>query len=153
VKVHPEFHAIFTSNPQEYAGVHDAPDALSDRLVTIDLDYYDRDTEVSITCSNSGMDLVDVERVVDIVREFRDSGEYDQAPTLRACIMIARVSALQDIHPLANDQRFAQICLDVLESKTAFTSKNRDRRIAQRKMLLQLIEHHTTRPTSANGGF
>jgi nitric oxide reductase NorQ protein len=151
VKVHPEFRAIFTSNPQEYAGVHDAPDALSDRLVTMDLDYYNRDTEVSITCSNSGLDPDEAERVVDIVREFRDSGEYDQAPTLRACIMIARVTALQGIRPSLNDQRFVQICLDVLESKTAFTSKSRDRRTAQRKMLLQLIDHHMTRPAGAEG--
>ncbi|NTW97945.1 MAG: gas vesicle protein GvpN [Oscillochloris sp.] len=149
VKVHPDFHAIFTSNPQEYAGVHEAPDALSDRLVTIDLDYYDRDTEVSITCSNSGMDVAEVERVIDIVREFRNSGEYDQAPTLRACIMIARVAELQGLRPSANDKRFIQICLDVLESKTAFTSKNRDRRTAQRKMLLQMIEHHLVRPAAA----
>ena len=115
VKVHPEFRAIFTSNPQEYAGVHDAPDALSDRLVTMDLDYYDRATEVAITSSNSGLDIDEVERVVDIVREFRDSGEYDQAPTLRACIMIARVTALQGLRPSAGDKRFVQICLDVLE--------------------------------------
>lgn len=152
VKVHPEFRAIFTSNPQEYAGVHEAPDALSDRLVTIDLDYYERETEVSITCSNSSLDYDEATRVVDIVREFRASGEYDQAPTLRACIMIARVSALQGIRPSANDQRFVQICLDVLESKTAFTSKSRDRRTAQRKMLLQLIDHHMTRPADAERG-
>jgi len=152
VKVHPEFRAIFTSNPQEYAGVHDAPDALSDRLVTMDLDYYDRETEVSITATNSGMDLAEAERVVDIVREFRDSGEYDQAPTLRACIMIARVSALQGLRPSAKDKRFVQICLDVLESKTAFTSKNRDRRTAQRKMLIQLIDHHMESPAHAERG-
>ncbi|NNJ11142.1 gas vesicle protein GvpN [Chloroflexales bacterium ZM16-3] len=149
VKVHPDFRAIFTSNPQEYAGVHDAPDALSDRLVTMDLDYYDRPTEISITASNSGLDLAEVERVVDIVREFRDSGEYDQAPTLRACIMIARVSALQGIRPSLGDKRFVQICLDVLESKTAYTSKNRDRRTAQRKMLVQMIDHHMAHPLDA----
>jgi len=152
VKVHPEFRAIFTNNPQEYAGVHDSPDALSDRLVTMDLDYYDRDTEISITCSNSGLTYAEAQRVVDIVREFRDSGEYDQAPTLRACIMISRVAAQQGILPSAKDQRFVQICLDVLESKTAFTSKSRDRRMAQRKMLLQLIDHHMTRPADAERG-
>jgi nitric oxide reductase NorQ protein len=151
VKVHPEFRAIFTSNPQEYAGVHESPDALSDRLVTMDLDYYDRATEISITSSNSGLDLDEVERVVDIVREFRDSGEYDQAPTLRACIMIARVASLQGLRPSAGDPRFVQICLDVLASKTAFTSKSRDRRTAQRKMLIQLIEHHMTRPVGVEG--
>ena len=81
--------------------------------------------------------------MVDIVREFRASGEYDQTPTLRACIMIGRVSALQGLIPSQGGQRFTQICLDILESKTAFSAKNRERRIEQRKMLLQLIEHHT----------
>jgi nitric oxide reductase NorQ protein len=145
LKVHPEFRAIFTSNPQEYAGVHDMPDALSDRLITIDLDYYDRETEITITASNSGLPKVEAARIVDIVREFRSSGEYDQAPTLRACIMIARVAALQDILPSSGDPRFVQICLDVLESKMSFSVKNRDRRRNQRKMLLQLIGHHMTR--------
>src|SRR5208337_4999668 len=49
IKVHPEFRAIFTSNPQEYAGVHDAQDALSDRLITMNLDYYERETEIAVT--------------------------------------------------------------------------------------------------------
>lgn len=145
LKVHPEFRAIFTSNPQEYAGVHEAPDALSDRLVTIDLDYYDRQTEIAITTANSGMAMDDASRIVDIVREFRASGEYDQTPTLRSCIMIARVTAQVGISPSAQEPRFVQICLDVLESKTAFTKLARERRALQRKMLLNLIDHHTMR--------
>jgi nitric oxide reductase NorQ protein len=150
VKVHPDFYAIFTSNPQEYAGVYEAPDALSDRLVTIDLDYYDHDTEIAITQSNSGLPRDEVTRVVEIVREFRALGEYDQPPTLRACIMIARVAALAGLQPSLGEQRFVQICLDVLESKTAFSLKNRDRRAEQRKMLLQIIQHHVARPPHTN---
>jgi nitric oxide reductase NorQ protein len=148
LKVHPAFRAIFTSNPQEYAGVHEAPDALSDRLVTLDLDYYDRATELAITMANSDLPYDEAARVVDIVRELRASGEYDQPPTLRACIMIARVAAIQQLWPSSQDRRFAQICLDILESKTAFTTKNRDRRIDQHKMLLQLIAHHVARPAA-----
>jgi nitric oxide reductase NorQ protein len=142
IKVHPNFRAIFTSNPQEYAGVHEAQDALSDRLVTMDVDYYDRDTEVEITTSRSNLDRDKSARIVDLIREFRASGEYDQAPTLRACIMIARVVAMQDIPMAAHEPLFVNICLDVLESKTAFTTQARDRRIQQRKMLLAMIEHH-----------
>ena len=48
IEVHPEFRAIFTSNPEEYAGVHKAPDALMDRLITLDLGHYDRETEIRI---------------------------------------------------------------------------------------------------------
>jgi len=142
IKVHPDFRSIFTSNPQEYAGVHEAQDALSDRLVTIDLDYYDRDTEIVITSAHSGLPMEQTAKVVDVVRDFRASGEYDQTPTLRASIMIARVIAQQELPPAASDPRFVGICLDVLESKTVFTSGTRERRAQQRKMLLSLIEHH-----------
>jgi nitric oxide reductase NorQ protein len=142
VRVHPEFRAIFTSNPQEYAGVHEAQDALSDRLVTMDLDFYDRETEITITAARSSLSPEEAARIVDVVRDFRASGEYDQTPTLRACIMIARVAAMQNLRPSADEPRFVRICLDVLESKTAFTSRARERRAQQRKMLLSLIEHH-----------
>lgn len=142
VKVHPDFRAIFTSNPQEYAGVHEVQDALSDRLVTIDLNYYDRDTEITITAARSGLPPDEAARVVDVVRDYRASGEYDQTPTLRSCIMIARVTAQRGLRAIAADPRFVRICLDLLESKTAFTGKARERREQQRKMLLSLIEHH-----------
>lgn len=145
LKVHPEFRAIFTSNSQEYAGVHKSPDALIDRMVTIDLDYYDHQTEGAITAANSGLPIDEVHRVVGIVREFRSLGDYDQPPTLRACIIIARVSAQLGISPSARDARFAQICLDVLEAKTTSTRQMSERRTQQRAMLLSLIEHHTTR--------
>lgn len=143
IKVHPEFRAIFTSNPQEYAGVHEAQDALSDRLVTMDVEYYDRDTEVGITMARSALSAEDASRIVDLVRDFRASGEYDQVPTMRSCIMIARVVAQEHLQPSVNDPRFVGVCLDVLESKTAFTSQARERRTQQRKMLLNLIEHHS----------
>jgi gas vesicle protein GvpN len=142
VKVHPNFRAIFTSNPQEYAGVHESQDALHDRLVTMDLDYYDRETEISITASHSCLPAEQVTPIVDLVRDFRASGEYDQTPTLRSCIMIARVSAMQGLPLSAKNPQFVQICLDILESKTAFTRQARERRAQQRKMLLSLIEHH-----------
>ncbi|MBU0510593.1 MAG: gas vesicle protein GvpN [Chloroflexi bacterium] len=142
LKVHPEFRAIFTSNPQEYAGVYEAQDALNDRLVTLDLDYYDRETEISITSARSNLPPEEATRIVDMVRDFRASGEYDQTPTLRACVMIARVASMQGLRISAQEQHFVRICLDILESKTAFTSQGRERRAQQRKMLLKLIEHH-----------
>lgn len=142
LKVHPEFRAIFTSNPQEYVGVHEAQDALSDRLITLDLDYYDRDTEIQVTASRSGLPVRAATRIVDIVRDFRSSGEYDQTPTLRSCIMIARVTAQQELNASADDARFVRVCLDILESKKATNTRNREQHAQQRKMLLSLIEHH-----------
>ena len=142
VKVHPEFRAIFTSNPQEYSGVHDAQDALSDRMVMIDVDYFDRETELGITMSRSGLDQERTERIVDLVRDYRASGEYDQAPTLRASIMISRMVAAQGLKASSADPRFVQTCLDLLAAKAAFRSRSSDERQQQRRMLMSLIAHH-----------
>jgi len=123
VKVHPEFRAIFTSNPEEYAGVHKAQDALADRLVTMDLDFYDRETEIAITATRSCLTLEEAAQVVDVVRDYRVEGKYDQAPTLRACIMIARVAALGEMELSAGDARFVRVCLDGREPKTRLTAQ------------------------------
>ena len=145
IKVHPQFRAIFTSNPQEYSGVHAAQDALSDRLVTLDLDHLDYDTEVAICASRSGLPMEQAERIVRMVAAFRASGDYDQTPTLRASIMIGKVCAMQDVVPSADEPAFVTICLDLLESKTTYTSQDserRDQRMARRRTLLDLIDHH-----------
>jgi gas vesicle protein GvpN len=142
VKVHPEFRAIFTSNPEEYAGVHKAQYALADRLVTMDLDYYDRDTEIAITATRSHLEPAEAAKIVDVVRDFRASEQYDMAPTLRACIMIARVTAMQNLSPAAGDARFVQTCLDVLESKVVLTPSGRKQRAAEHELLGKLIRKH-----------
>src|SRR5712692_1150436 len=51
LEVHPDFRAIFTSNPEEYAGVHRTQDALMDRLITIQMGNFDRETEIQIATS------------------------------------------------------------------------------------------------------
>ncbi|NIQ93292.1 MAG: AAA domain-containing protein, partial [Gammaproteobacteria bacterium] len=142
VKVHPDFRAIFTSNPQEYAGVHDAQDALADRTVTIDVGYADRELETAVAAARSGLSKAKVAAIVDLVREFRDTGEYDQTPTLRTSIMICRVAAQGEIKPSIEDPYFVQVCLDVLGSKSMFTGGSDSKRTQQHKMLLSLIEHH-----------
>src|SRR4030043_725166 len=85
LKVDPEFTAIFTSNPEEYAGVHRSQDALRDRMITMDLDYFDYETEVALTKAKSKLPRRDAETIVNIVRELRDSGKCEFAPTIRAC--------------------------------------------------------------------
>ena len=72
LEVHPNFRAIFTSNPEEYAGVHRTQDALMDRLITIRVDYYDREAEVEITRAKSGLPRDQAEVIMDIVRELRE---------------------------------------------------------------------------------
>ncbi|WP_224249735.1 gas vesicle protein GvpN [Hyalangium gracile] len=114
LEVHPEFRAIFTSNPEEYAGVHRTQDALMDRLITIKVDYCDRDTEARITQSRSGIPLEEAEVIVDIVRALRGMALTKQSPSLRACIMIARVLAQTRAHAYADEPMFMDVCGDVL---------------------------------------
>ncbi len=120
LRVHPDFTAIFTSNPEEYAGVNKAQDALRDRMITIDLDYMDRQTEVAICQAKSGLARKEVEAIVDIVRGLRDSGEYEFAPTVRGAIMIARSCRSHPGAAVASDNKvFRLICQDILSSETS----------------------------------
>jgi len=155
IKVHPDFRVIFTSNPQEYAGVHDAQDALSDRMVTIDIGAADRELEISIAAAKSGLDIARATPIVDLVRAFRDTGEYDQTPTLRTCIVICRMVEKEKMKSTIDDSYFVQVCLDVLGSKSMFGGKEHDKRAQQNKLLLNILKHHcppaTSKKRSASG--
>jgi gas vesicle protein GvpN len=113
LEVHSEFRAIFTSNPEEYAGVHKAQDALMDRLITIALGHYDRETEVRITMARSGIERENAGLIVDIARELRQLGANSHRPTVRACIAIARVLKHSGIHARWDEALFREVCQDV----------------------------------------
>lgn len=143
IRVHPDFTALFTSNPEEYAGVHRAQDALRDRMITIDLEHFDRATEVAITASKSGLSRQDAESIVDVVRELRDSREYEFAPTVRGCIMVAKSVAVHKgkISVSKHDERFRQICLDIIASETSrLGGSSGSNRV--RKILNDAIDRH-----------
>jgi nitric oxide reductase NorQ protein len=112
LRVHPDFTAIFTSNPKEYAGVHASQDALLDRMITLDLEHFDRDTEVAITSSRTSLPLGRAKIVVDLVRKLREATGGQCDPTVRACIMIGNVMAAQSKN--GRGLSFEQVCLDVL---------------------------------------
>ena len=115
VKVHPEFRAVFTSNPEEYAGVHKGQDALMDRLITLRMGHYDRESEVLITLARSGIEeRSQAECIVDLVRELRTTGVNNHRPTIRACIAVARVVAHLGASVSAKDPVFLEVCRDVL---------------------------------------
>ncbi len=142
LRVDPNFTAIFTSNPEEYAGVHKAQDALRDRMVTIDLDYMDRDTEIAICQAKSGVTERQAEKIVDVVRGLRDSGEYEFAPTIRGAIMIARSSKVQEgARVAANNGIFRQICRDILSSETSRLG-TRDNHLKVKQLVEDLVTRH-----------
>ncbi len=119
LRVHPDFTAIFTSNPEEYAGVHRSQDALRDRMITLDVDYFDEETEIQITEFKSGLMNGDAAKIVRIVRGLRESDTYEFAPTIRGCIMIAKTLAVRQAKVDRNDAIFRQTCMDILSSETS----------------------------------
>lgn len=142
LRVHPDFTAIFTSNPEEYAGVHKAQDALRDRMITIDLDYMDRDTEIAICQAKSGATERQAEKIVDIVRGLRESGEYEFAPTIRGAIMIARSCKVNEkARMAANNPVFRQICRDILSSETSRLG-TRNNHIKVKQLVEELVTKH-----------
>ena len=114
LKVDPAFRAIFTSNPEEYAGIHKSQDALMDRLITIHVDYFDRETEVAIAAARSGVSNDDAGYVVDLVRRFRERHVGRHRPSLRAAIMIARVVAQRGGTFDSSDSIFQRTYRDVI---------------------------------------
>ena len=114
LEVHPDFRAIFTSNPEEYAGVHRMQDALFDRLINIKVDYADHETEVAITCAKSGLDRASAEAVVTLVRGLRARRPVKNRPSLRASVMVGRILAHRRGHARGDDPIFVSACRDVL---------------------------------------
>ncbi len=118
LRVDPDFTAIFTSNPEEYAGVHRSQDALRDRMITMDVDHFDYDTELAIVQAKSRLSKPNAETIVNIVRGLRESGKCEFSPTVRGCIMIAKTLKGQNLTP-SNSDGFLKMCQDILASETS----------------------------------
>ena len=130
LKVHPDFCAIFTSNPEEYSGVQKSQDALRDRLVTIEIGNFDEETEVAITRVKSKLSMEDCYDIVSLVRKVREAKSNKLTPTVRACVMIGKLLSL--IGDTALDGKFRKICIDILLPEVP---RN------EREMVTQLIDN------------
>jgi len=141
LKVHPKFSAIFTSNPEEYAGVYKSQDALRDRMVTIDVNFFDYDTEVAITRAKSRLPLASARAIVNIVRDLRESGKCEFPPTVRGCIIIAKTLKVQGFTPTGSNGNFLQICQDILASETSRVGAHSNQK-AIREVVKKLVHKH-----------
>lgn len=151
VRAHPEFRAIFTSNPEDYAGVQAPQDALIDRMITFDLAEHGVETEAGIVARRSGLSVEQAMPIVRLVRAIRAEPTVGaQPPSMRAAIMIARIVASEALAPSAADDRFVQLCFDVLESR----APRFDQLEARRAFFdaLRLVILRTCPPLSARGG-
>lgn len=140
LQVHPTFRAVFTSNPEEYAGVHKTQDALLDRLITITLGHFDRKTEVEVAMTKSGVSRQDAEVIVDLVRDLRGVGVNNHRPTIRATIAIARVLAHLGGRASLEDAHFTWICQDVLNTDTSKVTRGGQSLMSEKiKEVLQTV--------------
>jgi len=114
IKVHPNFRAIFTSNPEEYVGVHKTQDALLDRMITMELDHPDRETETSIVLAKSKRSAPEAGVIVDIIRTIRQRCGSRNGPTVRAAIAIAQIMDHRGCTMASDDATFRVTCQDVL---------------------------------------
>jgi nitric oxide reductase NorQ protein len=113
IKCHPDFAIIFTSNPDEYAGTFHTQDALLDRLITIQLDSCDRETEIHILKQKTGLNQRQAEEIVRLVTNLRSYGN-GFCPSLRASLMIASVVKKANIEINPENSSFQALCMDVL---------------------------------------
>ncbi len=140
LSVHPDFCAIFTSNPEEYAGVNRTQDALRDRMVTLDVDHFDFDTELQITMAKSGQKQEEAEKIVRVVRSLRESGKTEFDPTVRGGIMIAKTLSVLNTSPTESGEVFRTLCQDILVSETSrIGSKTNQERV--RQLVNELVDH------------
>lgn len=109
--VHPGFRAIFTSNSEEYVGVHKAQNALLGRLVNIHVGHHDRETEVEIVCAKSGIARSDAETIVDLARHLR--GRDGHMPSIRSAVTLARSLEYRSAAASVDEPAFLWGCEDI----------------------------------------
>lgn len=117
IRVHSEFRVIFTSNPEEYCGVHETQDALMDRLVTINIPEPDQLTQQEILVQKTGLARGDAAVIVNLVKTFRNNTKTEKSSGLRACLILAKVCQSQNVPVTLNNDDFRAICADVLLSR------------------------------------
>lgn len=117
VRVSPNFRAIFTSNPEEYWGVHGTQDALLDRVVTINVPEPDLETQREILVQKVGINQTHADMIVNFVRNFRDRANIENSSGLRSCLMIAQVCHQHEIPVNTSNEDFLDICYDILSSR------------------------------------
>ena len=151
LRVHPDFTAIFTSNPAEYAGVHQAQDALFERIVTIDLGCFDEGSEVAIVQARSGVVEADALSIVRLVHACRQALGGTDRHTVRSAIVIARVVTQRGAVVRAGDPVFEQVCQDVLSSEAGRRGWDGLTPEVVRGRVLELVREHASGPADQPG--
>lgn len=117
VRVNSHFRAIFTSNPEEYCGVHSTQDALMDRLITINMPEPDELTQQEIATQKTGIDRESAQVIVRLVKTFRQRMATEKSSGLRSCLMLSKVCHEHGIIVTPENAEFRDVCADVMLSR------------------------------------
>jgi gas vesicle protein GvpN len=142
VRVHPQFRAIFTSNPAEYCGVHGTQDALLDRLITINMPPPDELTQQQILVQKIGLEPEAALSIVRLVQAFQADTQVDSVSSLRPSLMIGTICQQHGMAPQVEDPDFRDLCADVLLDRTAQPLAEATQR------LWQLFNQYTAAPVT-----
>jgi len=156
IRVSPHFRAIFTSNPEEYCGVHGTQDALQDRLITINMPEPDELAQQQILSQKVGIDSVSACQIVQLVRAYQANKDPDMASSLRPSLMIATICHDHGIPALAENAEFRDVCSDILLTRAKEDIPAATRRlwdlfnqfIGSQTALVAQLSQPTHRPTA-----
>lgn len=118
VPIHPEFRVIFTSNSEEYCGTYSTPNALLDRLVTINLPEPNTLAQQQLLVELIGISLEAATLVIRLVQQFFRQISQEDGFSLRPKLMIAQICHREGISVSADDEDFRQVCRDILLSRS-----------------------------------
>ena len=94
---------------------------------------------MAITKSRSGITLADAQKIVDLVRSFRDEGQHAKPPSIRESIKIARILKAKSLHPSKKDLFFKKVCLHVLTDQQHVADVKKLKQATQPGQLLDAL--------------
>ncbi|MFC4735076.1 gas vesicle protein GvpN [Bacillus daqingensis] len=117
VQVHPDFRILFTSNPEEYAGVFEKQDALMDRLVTMEV-HYTQKTMETIIQKRAEVRHKDAKMIWSLLRKIKDATDAENGfVSLRSALMITSVAKKANIALEPDNKEFTEVCTDILSGE------------------------------------
>ncbi len=143
IRAHPEFRVLLTSNPDDYSGNKDAPDALLDRVVTFEFSHLSEHARSRIIQSATGIAQQDAGIIAALLSALTADTGTRIAASHRTGILIARLLMSQELNADIDDPRFIQISADVLRGRLT----RPDTEVAVR----QACAHLQSRLTQHNG--
>lgn len=140
VKIHPDFRIIFTSNPEEYTGVYKSPNALTDRMITIDIVNLDEETEKNIIMLRSGLSAEDSYKIVKLSRYIKSKINDMDYASIRGSIMLANIISTSKIKMVPTSLAFRQVCKDIFNSVNISLGLSINKKVVMDKVVDEAID-------------